>query len=331
MSLKSFIFKTLKITDKPVLKMYHGYGNEKQVLIYGHTFKISPLGRKRYRKNFITNLFAVLRLFMVKPYSNATVRLVWQQTEVTAITEDDGFFKLEWNIISPVESGWHQVQADLLSASGEIITSGEGKIYLPYTTQYGCISDIDDTFLISHSSTLLKRLYVLLTENAYTRTPFKGVIDHYQYLAYAATIPEKPNPFFYVSSSEWNLYDYIRDFSEKNNMPPGVYLLAQLKRFNEMFKTGKTKHASKFIRIQRILKDYPKHKFILLGDDSQQDPYIYQDIVKNFPAQIITVYLRRINRKNEQQVQKIVEQLTAAKIECCYFTHSSEAIEHSKK
>lgn len=331
MSIKSFILKTLKIINKPVVKVYHGYGDNKKIILYGHVFKLSPMARKTYRKSIITNTFAVLRLFMVEPYQNATVRLTWQQSVVTATSENDGFFKIEWDIAKPLESGWHQVQVDLLNPSGEIITSGTGKFIVPYATQYGCISDIDDTFLISHSSTILKRLYVLLTQNAYTRKTFEGVIDHYQYLATAATVPEKPNPFFFVSSSEWNLYDYIREFSERNKMPQGVYLLAQLKVFTEMFKTGKTKHSGKYIRIVRILNAYPTHKFILLGDDTQQDPYIYASVVKSFPKQIIAVYLRQVQKENKPQVQQVVNEFKEAGIECCYFTNSSQAIMHSKK
>ena len=51
------------------------------------------------------------------------------------------------------------------------------------------------------------------------------MVKHYQALAHAGTVPHEPNPFFYVSSSEWNLYDYIREFAKKNEMPKGIYLV----------------------------------------------------------------------------------------------------------
>lgn len=330
MDLMHSIYKLLHISDKPSVKVYHGYGDNKQVLVYGHLFRLSPTGRKRYRKNFITNTFALLRLFVIKPYRNTRVRINWYGKEITTTTATDGFFKLEWDLEDPLEPGWHVITVDMLSSTGEVVTSGNGKLHVPYSTQYGCISDIDDTFLISHSSTIFKRLYVLLTENAYTRKPFKGVIEHYKYLANAATIPEKPNPFFYVSSSEWNLYDYIRDFSEKNEMPMGVYLLSQIKQLNQLFKTGQTKHSGKYIRIVRILKAYPRHRFILLGDDTQQDPYIYASIIKDFPGQIIAIYLRRVNIKNTEKVKEVIKEYSHAGIEYCYFTNSEEAIQHTK-
>src|SRR5205814_145836 len=85
------------------------------------------------------------------------------------------------------------------------------------------------------------------------------------------TKSNKPNPFFYISSSEWNLYDFIVEFARKNEMPAGIYLLNQLKRFTQLLKTGQGKHSGKFTRIVRIMEAFPRLRFILLGDSSQQD------------------------------------------------------------
>ena len=129
-----------------------------------------------------------------------------------------------------------------------VIATATGHVYIPYNTQYGFISDIDDTFLISHSSNLRKRLFVLFTQNARTRKPFVGVVNHYQLLANSNTTPDAPNPFFFVSSSEWNLYDYILEFTIVNEIPKGIFLLNQLKRFNQLLKTGQNNHQAKFTR-----------------------------------------------------------------------------------
>jgi phosphatidate phosphatase APP1 len=208
---------------------------------------------------------------------------------------------------------------------------GHGEIYVPHVNQYAIISDIDDTFPISYSSNLRKRLYVLLTENAYTRQPFEGVVKHYQALAHAGTEPAEPNPFFYVSSSEWNLYDYIREFSKKNGLPKGIYLLSQLKRLSEAWKTGQNRHGAKFFKIIRILEAYPAQDFILLGDDSQQDPVIYASVVEHFREQVKAVYLRNVHRHNEKEVQKAIERIEAQGIPVCHFKHSADALEHSHR
>ena len=326
--LKAKIMYWLRLTNRPVVKVYHGYGNKEHLLIFGHVLRLSPVPRRKFSGNIFTNAFALLRLFMVRPFNRAKVRLTWEGEMMEAITETDGFFKFEWKPRTPLAPGWHTVEVSLVEPS-QYESVGKGLIFIPDEYQFACISDIDDTFLISHSANLPKRLQVLFTENAHSRQPFEGVVRHYQLLADAAD--GKPNPFFYVSSSEWNLYDYILEFSYKNELPKGVYLLGQIKQFKEILKTGQNKHSTKFMRIARILQAYPNQPFVLLGDDSQMDPVIYSSVIEHYPGIIRGVYLRHIHKKNTEEVQKIVDKINLAGIPCCYFEHSRDAIEHSTK
>jgi phosphatidate phosphatase APP1 len=270
---------------------------------------------------------------MVKPIPYAAMRLCWRNQWAYTKAEADGFFKFDLEPNQELQPGWHQVEVEMLHnlESQQVIAKGAGLIYLPPQNSYGYISDIDDTFLISHSSHLLKRLYVLLTKNAHSRKPFEGVVKHYQLLAEAGTNAQKPNPFFYVSSSEWNLYDFIVEFATKNKMPAGIYLLNQLKRFQQLLKTGQGKHSGKFTRIVRIMEAFPHLRFVLLGDSSQQDPYIYASIVEHFPKQVYAVYIRDIVKKNNGRVKDIMTEIEGRGIPTCLFAHSREAIDHSKK
>ena len=328
--LKRRLMKWLGLTREVTIKVYHGYGHAQLLNLHGHVFKFSPLPRKKYRQSFVRNTWALLRLFMVRPYADVEVVLDWNGQLLTARTDCDGFFKFEWKDERPLTQGWQPVVVQARNGD-TILARGEGHIFIPYRTQYGFISDIDDTFLISHSSNLRKRLFVLFTENARSRKPFEGVVRHYQLLAHSFTTPEAPNPFFFVSSSEWNLYDYIVEFAAINEIPRGIYLLNQLKRFNQLLKTGQNNHKTKFTRIARIMEHYPDQKFILLGDSSQQDPYIYEAIVSHFPRQVHAVYIRNVSKKNEAPVEEVLKKIEEYGIHCCFFAHSSEAIAHSQK
>lgn len=330
--IKEKLFRWMRLTNRPVVKVYHSYGGNGQIVVMGHVLKVSPLPRVKYRRNFWTNTMALIRLFIVKPIPCAKVSLIFQGEKVEQIAEEDGFFRFQWSPFSMPPAGWHKVEVTL--AEGTVkkyhgTVTGEGELYIPHVNQYAIISDIDDTFLISHSSNLKKRLYVLLTENAYSRQPFEGVVNHYQALAHAGTNPKEPNPFFYVSSSEWNLYDYIREFSHKNELPKGIFLLSQLKKITQAWKTGQNRHGTKFFRIARILEAFPSQDFILLGDDSQQDPVIYASITEHFRAQIKAVYLRNVFHKNEKVVKEAIVRMETAGITVCHFRHSAEAMEHS--
>ena len=328
-TIREWVLNKLHITRRPVVKVYNGFGDQDLLLLYGHVLKQSPLPKRKFKKNFWSNTMSLLRLFFVEPYKNVTIKMEWAGTLLETTTDEDGFFKFEWQSPELLAPGWHKVVVELHHSRYNNV-SGEGKILVPHPTQYAFISDIDDTFLISHSSNLRKRLYVLLTENAKTRRPFDGVTRHYQLLAHANTHSEAPNPFFYVSSSEWNLYDYINDFKKHHGLPEGVYLLNQMKHWNEILKTGQTKHSGKFIRIARIVNEFPHHKFILLGDDTQQDPEIYQKIVEGFSDRILCVYLRHVGRWKKPEVERRASEIRKLGVEVCYFKKSEEAIEHSQ-
>lgn len=330
--LRHYFLTQLRLTNQPVVKIYRGFGNANELTIHGSVLSRSALPRKKYRTSALVNLLAVIRLFMVKPYPQATVRVRFGEQTAETQTDADGYFRFELLLAQSLPPGWHPVQAELLSQTLEretVLAEGAGQVLVPHPTHVACISDIDDTFLVSHSATILKRMQVLLTENAHSRRPFEGVVAHYRLLAKAHSGPDRTNAFFYVSSSEWNLYDYILDFSAKNGLPDGVYLLSQMKRFNDLLKTGQNKHKTKFTRIVRILETFPTQQFILLGDDTQEDPSIYASVVEHFPRQIRCVYIRQVHKENQPETRVMLNRIKAAGVPCCYFAHSAEARRHS--
>ena len=329
-SWKEKLLNWLRLTAKPTIKVYHGYGHENNLTVFGHVFKLSPFPRKQYRQSFLRNTLALLRLFLVKPFAHIEVQLEWKGKIYLANTDTDGFFKFDWRDEAPFEKGWLPVKVNAI-AGAQIIASSAGRIYIPHSTQYVIISDIDDTFLISHSANMRKRLLVLFTQNARTRKPFEGVVRHYQLLAKSNTTNDAPNPFFFVSSSEWNLYEYILEFTAVNRVPKGIFLLSQLKQFSQLLKTGQNHHGTKFTRIVRIMEAYPNQRMILLGDSSQQDPYIYESVVKHFPKQVHAVYIRDVFDRNYEKVREVLNKIEATGVPCLMFKESKDAILHSVK
>ena len=192
-----------------MVKVYRGFGNDEHLKVYGHVFRRSALPRRKYRDIDFVNLLAVIRLFLVRPYAKALVRVHYGEQLIEVLADNDGCFQVELPLASSLSPGWHRVLVQLISQTltpEAILAEGEGHVLIPHPTRYMCISDIDDTFLVSHSATITKRLLVLLTENAHSRMPFDGVVAHYKMLAEADNGLHVSNPFFYVSSSEWNLY-----------------------------------------------------------------------------------------------------------------------------
>lgn len=312
------------------VKIYHGYGHTHNLVLYGHAFRFRAKDDQQYSNNLWVNIRYLIRLFILKPYPQVKVRLSFYDQVIHQTTEYDGFFKFEWEARENLSAGWHPVKVEVIGDAGEILAENTGDVYVPHITQYAFISDIDDTVMISHSASIGRRLRELFIKNPHTRKTFPGAAAHYNLLAYSHTDAAQPNPFFYVSSSEWNLYDYLVETFRFNKLPEGAFLLNQLKRWSDLLKTGKTGHEGKLIRVMRILDAFPNQKFVFFGDNSQRDPDIYAAIALKYPKNIEAIYIRNIRPGREKATLEILNKVEEQQqIRTCLFTDSHEAIDHS--
>ncbi|WP_442589488.1 App1 family protein [Pedobacter sp. AW31-3R] len=312
------------------VKIYHGYGHTHNLVVYGHAFKFRAKAGQKYSNNLFVNIVHLFKLFVLKPYAFVGVRLTFYKQIVYQTTEYDGFFKFEWEAAENVEAGWHPVKVEVLAEDGEVLAVNTGSVYVPHITQYAFISDIDDTVMVSHSATVGRRMRELFIKNPRTRKTFPYAAAHYNLLALSHTDADHPNPFFYVSSSEWNLYDYLVEIFRFNKLPEGAFLLNQIKRWKNLIKTGKTGHEGKLIRVMRILDAFPNQKFVFFGDNSQQDPEIYSAIAIKYPKNIEAIYIRNIRPEREGATRELLVKAEALQIHTCLFSTSQEAITHSE-
>jgi phosphatidate phosphatase APP1 len=314
-----------------IIKVYQGYGHTHDLIIYGHVLQRAPARRFRYSDNILVNIIQLMRLFFVKPFPHTRLKLQWGSQQFFTTADEEGFFKFEWVSDFELTAGWHTVTVKGIDDTGVVIGSGTGRMYIPHSTQYVFVSDIDDTVMVSHSATTFRRLWELLFRNPRTRRKFQHLSEYYQALAHAQTDDDTPNPFFYVSSSEWNLYDYLAEFFSHNHLPEGIFLLSELKTIWELFRSGQTKHAGKQVRIERLLNVFPKEQFILLGDNSQQDPHIYTSIAQKFPQRIFAIYIRNVRPEKTAETQNLLQAVQPQGVHTFLFEHSAEAKAHSER
>lgn len=312
--------------------VYHGYGHTHNLVVYGHVFRFKAKNRQVYSDNLFTNIIHLIKLFILKPYPFIKVRLQFYGQTVYGHTEYDGFFRFEWEADKNVIAGWHGVKVAALDQNDVVLAEDDGLVYVPHITQFAFVSDIDDTIMVSHSATIGRRLRELFIKNPRTRRTFEDTQSLYNKLALSHTDLGHPNPFFYVSSSEWNLYDYLVETFRFNGLPEGTFLLNQIKRWRDLVKTGKTGHEGKLIRVMRILDAFPNQKFVFIGDNSQQDPLIYTTIARKYPEKIAAIYIRNIHKEKEVETRRLLGEIEAAQgIKTCLFDTSSDAIEYAVK
>src|SRR4029078_3591286 len=108
-NLKQRFMNWLGLTKEGTIKVYHGYGYNDQLIVYGHVFKFSPTPRKKYRKSFLRNTWALLRLFMVEPFPYLNLEMDWKDQVFFCETDTDGFFKFDWKDQPPLPQGWNEV------------------------------------------------------------------------------------------------------------------------------------------------------------------------------------------------------------------------------
>jgi len=316
------------------IKLYRGYANKKELVVFGHVVEKYPSGDHKYTRKGFRYARTIIQLFSIKTIPNLKVVLRVGSLEAETTAEEDGYFRFQIPFQEQFESGWHTYEVsidDEVNGHKYQVTRQE-EFFLPYTSSYGIISDIDDTFLISHSRRSFKKLFVLLSKNVQARKPFDDVVKHYQLLSFASRVHpiETNNIFFYVSSSEWNLYDMIVRFAELNGLPKAILKLKKIKSgLDDFVMTGAGEHGHKLRKIQNIIGFYPELQFILLGDDSQKDPEIYEQICKEFPTNIRAIYIRQTRTRSKPETSMHLKNIQNLGIDICYFAHSNKAIIHS--
>lgn len=316
---------------KSILKLYRGYANDQELIVMGHVLKPNTQPDYDFQKKNFRNARSMIRLFQIKTQPNADVYLQLGDQKIHTKTLDDGYFKFCVPLPENTRDGWSDFSVSMQDGAKEI--TEKGSFVKPKSGNYGFISDIDDTFLVSHTRNPFRKIYILLFRNVNYRKVFADVVPHYQALSSAGRHSKtEENAFFYVSSSEWNLYGYINKFIERNELPRAVLLLKDITTgLTDLFFTGRGNHNHKFEKIKHILEFYPNLQYTLLGDDSQADPYLYEDICKIFPVNVKAVYIRQTGSAKKNKASIALKNIESLGVASCYFKDSSQAIAHSKK
>lgn len=187
------------------------------------------------------------------------------------------------------KAGWLGFQAALSPGESRSFT---GRLQLLESQGRSLISDIDDTIKVTQvgnrqamlANTFLRRFEAVPGMAAlYRRWADQGVAFHY------------------VSGSPWQLYQPLAEFCAAEGFPAGSF---HLKFFRvkdssawaffgpqERYKTGV---------IERILADFPKRQFVLVGDSGEQDPEIYGAIARKHPEQIEQILIRNVGGPNAE-------------------------------
>jgi len=291
---------------------YRSYGTSETLIVRGRVLTNRPI-RPSETDSTWRNAVHMLERWASREVPGAEVRARWNGRENHGVTDEEGYFRLEIPTEGrlPQDRPWHDV--DLHLPAFPEAKPAVAKVLVPLAdAQFGVISDIDDTITFSSATNYLRMAKIVFLGTAYSWLPFKGVAAFYRGLE-KGTAGRPVNPFFYVSSSPWNLYDVLRDLFEYRSIPAGPLLLQDYgvdltKLIHE------THQEHKLRSIRDVFDKYPHLRFLLIGDSGQADPEIYREIVRLYPDRVLAVYIRDVSSppERDEAVRKLAEEIAPA-------------------
>jgi len=228
-----------------------------------------------------TNLLARLQPFLSVPLANMPISAFFynenDSRQKTFTTDASGHFNLR--------AGLDFVPTHVRVLASENLSLTE-KVLITEPHGVSVISDIDDT--IKHSAVTSGAREIF--RNVFIRDLgdlfIDGVKEWYQRLAQAGV------KFHYVSNSPWQLFPVLTEYFAQAGLPPGSM---HLKQYSGMFQgifepVAERKKGT----LDRIFRDFPDRRFLLIGDSGEADLEVYTEVVLEHPGRVLGIFIRDV-------------------------------------
>lgn len=235
----------------------------------------------------------MMALYNSHELGGVTVRCEAHDETAETVSDEEGYFSftIPHGDGQPAQTRWNDYHITAPHRDAKIEPISVPALAPGSDSQWGVISDIDDTILETGATDFLKNWRRVLIEQADERMAVPGAPEMYRHIEGGEESPTRP--FFYVSSSPWNLFPMINEFMRLNNIPVGPLFLRDygIDR-DKLFHSAHGDHKS--VAIDTIISSYPQRKFLLVGDSGQHDVHIYADAVKRAPNRFGAVLIRDV-------------------------------------
>lgn len=148
------------------------------------------------------------------------------------------------------------------------------------------ISDIDDTVKVTHVTDRARMLAATFLDDFAT---VPGMADRYRGWTGAGAA------LHFVSSSPWHLYAPLAEHLEAAGFAPSAMTLKHVRlkdrKFADLFRPGS---ATKPPALRALIEQYPRRRFVLIGDSGEEDPEVYAELAGRFPHRVTSVHIRNV-------------------------------------
>ena len=321
----------LGIIKDVMITPYKGFGNEKEVYILGRVIKDRGIQSAELTDSRWHNFKMMYKRFMTWKIPHAHVKAHFAGDIQMVPTDEEGYFEFRLRPRDEMDKNdaWQTVKLELID---EVVPRthkvlADGMVFVPESAaEFGVISDIDDTIVPTGATRIWAMLKVTFLNNALSRLPFPGIAAFYEALRVGKE-KNGQNPFFYVSSSPWNIYDFLSEFLQVHQIPNGPLMLRDIGLSREQFIAG-SHSLHKLKQIEHIFEVFQDIQFILIGDSGQEDPEIYLQVIKDYPGRVKRIYIRNVSTDvREKKVLGIADEMRTLGVELVLVKDTYEAAE----
>ncbi len=263
----------------PIAMPFTAYGSTEWIRVLSRVLLAKPAETDELRTKKIRGW----RSFASVPVGHVEVKVTVNGKVHTVIADRGGV--VDEVVPVSLEPGWHSIK---LSAKGGGETSAPVFIVDP-KAKLGLISDIDDTVMVTALPRPLLAAWNSFVLDEHARAPVAGMAVLFEKL-----VRDHPGaPVVYLSTGAWNVAPTLTRFLSRHLYPPGPLLLTDWgPTHDRWFRSGKDHKEQSLLR---LTEEFPHLKWILVGDDGQQDEDLYAHFLEAHPDRIAAIAIRQLS------------------------------------
>lgn len=221
------------------------------------------------------------RSFVTVPAMSAPVRVSLGERVVQGRTDRSGIIDLVIGAHG-LPAGWHEARIE--SPDAEPVTADV--VVVDGGQTFGIVSDIDDTVITTTLPRPMIAAWNTFVRHEGARKAVPGMATMYRSL-----LAERPGaPVVYVSTGAWNTVPQLTRFLRDKGYPHGPLLMTDWGPTNTgWFRSGQ-EHKRECLR--RLAHELPNVRWVLVGDDGQHDPSLYQEFADQRPDRVTAIGIR---------------------------------------
>lgn len=268
--------------------LYAAYGTGSKALVEGRVITREDRSEPALDDDRSRNLARTMRALVNEEHADVPVTVGIGGSSWTARSDREGYFRLLIDDLPAVGAGWNTVNA---TAPGGVGTGS--LLMIPAQNVHGLISDVDDTVLVSDVNDKSRLLANSLLLNHLQREPVEGVPPAYRTLL-ARNADAGAAPLFYLSASPRQIQSGIQSFLDHHDFPRGVLITKRVTN-DASSEPLENQFAYKIGKLVEVFERLPHVSFVLVGDDGEQDPEVYETLRRRYGARVSAIWIRRVN------------------------------------